>query len=165
MYRFPRPVVLLLSLAVALGPHTLLAEPYQRHDHSEDEDSAPQRAHAAERVEWRAAGVADTLHVKLLAINDFHGQLSAGRFVAGRPVGSAPVLAAWLKAAQAGREQQTILVHAGDHVGATPPASARTAAATAVGVGGPPAAASRARTRSTSIGSTGDRCAGERAAP
>jgi 5'-nucleotidase len=44
--------------------------------------------------------------------------------VAGRPVGSAPVLAAWLKAAQAGREQQTILVHAGDHVGATPPASA-----------------------------------------
>ena len=124
MIRFPRLVVLLLSFAVALSPHALLAEPHQGHDHSEDEDSAPQRAHAAERVEWRAAGVADTLHVKLLAINDFHGQLSAGRFVAGRPVGSAPVLAAWLKAAQAGREQQTILVHAGDHVGATPPAAA-----------------------------------------
>jgi len=91
MYRFPRLVVLLLSFAIALSPHTLLAEPHQGHDHSEDEDSAPQRAHAAERVEWRAAGVADTLHVKLLAINDFHGQLSAGRFVAGRPVGSAPV--------------------------------------------------------------------------
>ena len=106
------------------GPNARLAEPPQGHDHSEDEDSAPQRAHAAERVEWRAEGVADTLHVKLLAINDFHGQLSAGRFVAGRPVGSAPVLAAWLKAAQAGREQQTILVHAGDHVGATPPAAA-----------------------------------------
>lgn len=124
MYRFSRLVVLLLSFAVALSPHTLLAEPHQGHDHSEDEDSAPQRAQAAERVEWRVEGVADTLHVKLLAINDFHGQLSAGRFVASRPVGSAPVLAAWLKAAQAGREEQTILIHAGDHVGATPPASA-----------------------------------------
>jgi 5'-nucleotidase len=124
MYRFPRLVVLLLSFAIALSPPTLLAEPHQGHDHSEDEDGAPQRAHAAERVEWRAAGVADTLHVKLLAINDLHGQLSAGRFVAGRPVGSAPVLAAWLKSAQAGREEQTILVHAGDHVGATPPGSA-----------------------------------------
>lgn len=124
MYRFPRLAVLLLSLAVALGPPTLLAEPHQGHDHSEDEDGAPQRAQAAERVEWRAAGVADTLRVKLLAINDFHGQLSAGRRVANRPVGSASVLAGYLKHAQLGLEAQTILVHAGDHVGATPPASA-----------------------------------------
>lgn len=124
MVHFPRLVVLLLSLAVALGPQPLLAEPHQGHDHSEDEDSAPQRAHAAERVEWRAAGVADSVRVKLLAINDFHGQLSAGRRVANRPVGSASVLASYLQNAQAGREGQTILVHAGDHVGASPPASA-----------------------------------------
>ena len=125
MARIPQFVVgLFLLLAIAFVPFALLAEPHQGHDHSEDEDSAPQRAQAAERVEWRAAGVADSVRVKLLAINDFHGQLSAGRRVANRPVGSAPVLAGYLRNAQAGLEGQTILVHAGDHVGATPPASA-----------------------------------------
>ena len=125
MVRIPHFVVaLLLLLVIVLVPQALLAEPHQGHDHSEDEDSALQRAHAVKRVEWRAEGVADSVRVKLLAINDFHGQLSAGRRVANRPVGSAPVLASYLKNAQAGREGQTILVHAGDHVGATPPASA-----------------------------------------
>jgi 5'-nucleotidase len=37
----------------------------------------------------------------LLDINDFHGQLSAGRRVANRPVGGAAVLAAYLHAAHA----------------------------------------------------------------
>jgi len=69
-------------------------------------------------------GKSDTLRVKLLAINDFHGQLSAGRLVSNRPVGGAAVLAAYLNAAQAGMEDRTFIVHAGDHVGATPPASA-----------------------------------------
>ena len=100
------------------------AEPHQGHDHSEDEDSTQQRAHAAERVEWRAEGVADTLRVKLLSINDFHGQLSAGRRVSNRPVGSASVLTAYLKAAQAGMEDKTVIVHAGDHAGASPASSA-----------------------------------------
>jgi 5'-nucleotidase len=62
--------------------------------------------------------------VKVLGFNDFHGQLEAGRVVAGRPVGGAAVLASYLKNAQAGIESQTIIVHAGDHVGASPPASA-----------------------------------------
>jgi len=125
MVRIPHfVVVLFLLLAIALVPFALLAEPHQDHDHSEDEDNAPQRAQAAGRVEWRAGGMADSVRVKLLAINDFHGQLSAGRRVANRPVGSASVLASYLRNAQAGRESQTILVHAGDHVGATPPASA-----------------------------------------
>jgi 5'-nucleotidase len=62
--------------------------------------------------------------VRLLAINDFHGNLSAGKFVAGRPVGSAPVLAAYLRQASEGNEDATFLVHAGDHVGASPPVSA-----------------------------------------
>lgn len=114
----------LMALAIALSPHALLAEPYHGHDHSEDEDDAPQRVQAAERVEWRAEVRADVVRVKLLTINDFHGQLSAGRRVAGRPVGSAPVLASYLKNARAGREGQTVLVHAGDHVGASPASSA-----------------------------------------
>ena len=64
------------------------------------------------------------LKVKLLGINDFHGQLSAGKLVGGRPVGSAGVLSAYLKTAQVGIESQTLIVHAGDHVGASPAASA-----------------------------------------
>jgi 5'-nucleotidase len=39
-------------------------------------------------------------------------------------VGGAAVLASYLNAAQAGKEDRTFVVHAGDHVGATPPASA-----------------------------------------
>ncbi len=64
------------------------------------------------------------LKVKILGFNDFHGQLSTGKLVGGRPVGSAAVLGSYLKTAQAGIESQTLIVHAGDHVGASPAASA-----------------------------------------
>ena len=62
--------------------------------------------------------------VQILAINDFHGQLTAGKKVSGRPVGSAPVLASYLREASKGMEDHTIIVHAGDLVGASPPQSA-----------------------------------------
>lgn len=62
--------------------------------------------------------------VQILAINDFHGQLDEGRRVSGRPVGSAPVLAAYLKAREAENPSGTLLVHVGDAVGASPPISA-----------------------------------------
>jgi 5'-nucleotidase len=64
------------------------------------------------------------LHVKLLGFNDFHGQLDLGRKVGTRPVGGASVLVSYLRAAQAGIEDQTFIVHAGDEVGASPPDSA-----------------------------------------
>jgi 5'-nucleotidase len=64
------------------------------------------------------------LPVKLLAINDFHGQISAGKTVSGHKVGSAGVLAADLKAAMAGKENRTLLAEAGDLVGASPASSA-----------------------------------------
>jgi 5'-nucleotidase len=70
------------------------------------------------------------LKVKILGFNDFHGQLSAGKTVfagtpsVAHPVGGAGVLTSYLKAAQAGIEGQTLIVHAGDHVGASPAASA-----------------------------------------
>ncbi len=66
----------------------------------------------------------DRLPVQILAINDFHGQIIAGKKVNGRPVGSAPVLAAYLKKAQQQFPGFTFIVHAGDLVGASPPASA-----------------------------------------
>jgi 5'-nucleotidase len=64
------------------------------------------------------------LHVKLLGINDFHGQLDQGKKVGPRPVGGADVLVSYLKAAEAGIENQTLIIHAGDLVGASPPDSA-----------------------------------------
>ena len=64
------------------------------------------------------------LKVKILGFNDFHGQISAGKLVSNRPVGSAGVLSAYLNAAQAGIESQTIIAHAGDFVGASPASSA-----------------------------------------
>ena len=65
-----------------------------------------------------------TLKVKILAINDFHGQIGSGKLVSGKPVGSAPVLAGYLKQAQAGMEDRTIIVSAGDFIGASPADSA-----------------------------------------
>ncbi len=62
--------------------------------------------------------------VQILAINDFHGHLAPGTTVNGRPVGSAPVLAAYLKKAQRDFPGYTLIVNAGDQVGASPPESA-----------------------------------------
>jgi 5'-nucleotidase len=63
------------------------------------------------------------IHVKILGINDFHGQLSPKK-VQGRPVGGAAVLASYLRSASAGQEDRTLIVHAGDLVGASPANSA-----------------------------------------
>ncbi|HKU43407.1 MAG TPA: bifunctional metallophosphatase/5'-nucleotidase [Polyangiales bacterium] len=60
--------------------------------------------------------------VKLLALNDFHGQLSP-KLVSGRPIGGAATLASYIKAAASGAEH-VFIVHAGDHVGASPANSA-----------------------------------------
>ena len=72
----------------------------------------------------KTSACARHLQVQILAINDFHGQLTDSLYVSGRPVGSAPVLAAYLKAAAKGMEDRTFMVHAGDLVGASPPVSA-----------------------------------------
>ncbi len=84
-------------------------------------------------VQLMTAGCASTasstanLKVKVLAINDFHGQVSEGKTVgkrAGNKVGSAPVLAAYLKNAQTGMEDRSFIVSVGDLVGASPAVSA-----------------------------------------
>jgi 5'-nucleotidase len=85
------------------------------------------RAAAARPVTWHSeayARVRKPIPVKILGINDFHGQITATRKVAGHPVGGAAVLASYLEAAEAGIEDRTLIVHAGDHVGASPPESA-----------------------------------------
>lgn len=73
------------------------------------------------------AGATANQKVKLLAINDFHGQIGVGKTAGAGPfnqVGSAPILAAYLKKAQTGMEYRTIIVSAGDLVGASPADSA-----------------------------------------
>jgi len=66
---------------------------------------------------------AQQLMIKILGINDFHGQVSSGRRVNDRPAGSAAVLASYLKQAQTGMENNTIITMMGDQVGASPPVS------------------------------------------
>jgi 5'-nucleotidase len=80
------------------------------------------RQQAAERRSWRdpAWRPEPVVSLNLLSINDFHGQLSP-RTVAGRQAGGAAVLAAYLKAAS---NDNTLIVHDGDQVGASPPNSA-----------------------------------------
>ncbi len=104
------------------------------HAHDADEDAydtAAARKNAESRINWRKpaedrdSSPAAWVHMQILGFNDFHGQLSAGRLVSGRPVGSAPVLASYLRSAQEnGDDDATFIVHAGDHVGASPPVSA-----------------------------------------
>jgi hypothetical protein len=117
---------LLAILALAAAASGVRAQDACGHDHDDDgPEAAAAREAAAVHVEWRASRrPADPARVRLLGINDFHGQVSAGRIVAWRPVGSAGVLAAWLRAAEVGAEDRTLVVHAGDQVGASPPASA-----------------------------------------
>jgi 2',3'-cyclic-nucleotide 2'-phosphodiesterase (5'-nucleotidase family) len=66
---------------------------------------------------------AANLKVKFLAINDFHGQLSP-KTVSGHPAGGAAVLASYLKNAQTGMEDRTIIISDGDFIGASPANSA-----------------------------------------
>jgi len=62
--------------------------------------------------------------MKILALNDFHGQISAGQKIGSSNVGSAAVVAAYLKTAMAGKEDRTVVVEAGDLVCASPASSA-----------------------------------------
>ncbi len=98
----------------------------QPHDCGHDEhDSAHLRETAGRPVVWQdsRAATGQPVRLKILGFNDFHGALER-RSLAGRPVGGADVLAAYLAAASAEVKGNSIVVHAGDHVGASPPASA-----------------------------------------
>jgi 5'-nucleotidase len=96
-------------------------------DHEDDAlDTLELREQAARPLVWRSkkSRKSPTVSARILGFNDFHGQLSEGRRVANRPVGGAAVLASYLKAAQVGFEGKALIIHAGDHVGASPPESA-----------------------------------------
>ncbi|NWF73886.1 MAG: bifunctional metallophosphatase/5'-nucleotidase [Nitrospirae bacterium] len=141
----PKPFALLAVLGTLYMNGACLLQPAlagasaEHHSHEwdrgdEDDDTIEMHQDVGRRVEWRTLEFHkrekdSLLHVQLLSINDFHGQLSVGRLVANRPVGGAAVLAAYLQAAQQDPNDpelsdRTFIIHAGDHVGATPPESA-----------------------------------------
>jgi 5'-nucleotidase len=126
----------------ALALASMIAGAHNEHGHSLEADqddpraeSAETRARAKQRVRWRDPRWKrdPIVEVKLLGINDFHGQLSS-RAVGARPAGGAAVLASYLKAEAAEAEGKTFIIHAGDHVGASPPNSALLQDEPAIGV-------------------------------
>ncbi|WP_286232133.1 bifunctional metallophosphatase/5'-nucleotidase [Neobacillus mesonae] len=86
-------------------------------------DFVPNRPEAKQKKTKPPAASQRFIQVQLLGINDFHGQLNVTRKVNGKPVGRADYLAAYLKQ-RAAENKNTVLVHAGDMVGASPPVSA-----------------------------------------
>lgn len=64
----------------------------------------------------------EPLHVQLLSINDFHGQLTTTDKLENQMVGSAPYMASYIQQQRA--KAPTLLIHAGDLVGGSPPISA-----------------------------------------
>lgn len=78
-----------------------------------------------ERVTWvdpqPATGA--VAHLKILGFNDFHGNLEPPVRPDSRPAGGAAVLAAYLEAAERGYAGRSLILHAGDIIGASPPIS------------------------------------------
>ncbi|MEC1525870.1 bifunctional 2',3'-cyclic-nucleotide 2'-phosphodiesterase/3'-nucleotidase [Neobacillus niacini] len=64
------------------------------------------------------------IHVQLLGINDLHGQLDYSAKVNGQPAGGIAYLSGYLKDRELQNNAQTIMLHAGDAVGASRPVSA-----------------------------------------
>jgi len=147
-YEFARAATLSLALAGCSGIEPEAAEesprlgsvgqalrhapqgsPSQGCDHEHDDDGGDDaealRQTAGKRVRWRGRShhKERSVALKVLGFNDFHGQLGA-RSVSSRPAGGAAVLASYLKAAEEGFEGRSLIVHAGDFVGASPPSSA-----------------------------------------
>ncbi|PEF40636.1 bifunctional metallophosphatase/5'-nucleotidase [Bacillus sp. AFS094228] len=64
------------------------------------------------------------IQLQLLGVNDFHGQLNKYQMVSGNMAGGAEYLAAYLKKYKQ-ENPNTLLVHAGDMVGGSPPISSQ----------------------------------------
>ena len=118
MHSPPRALALLLSAALA-APFTAGAQ---------QADEVLRRGEAAAVVSWRApVSASDPVAVRLLGINDLHGHLEPKTRAAGapgdRPLGGAAVLAAYLESERDENPKRTLLLIAGDSIGASAPLS------------------------------------------
>ena len=91
-------------------------------------DEVLRRGESAALVGWRApVSATDPVSVRLLGINDLHGHLEAQTRAAGfpgeRPMGGAAVLAAYLEWERDEYPKRTLLLIAGDSIGASAPVS------------------------------------------
>lgn len=68
------------------------------------------------------SAASNDVEVHLIGINDLHGQLDTTSIVSDKKVGTAPILATYLKEAQA-KYEHSLLFHNGDSVGASAPVS------------------------------------------
>ncbi|MGH8235921.1 MAG: metallophosphoesterase, partial [Steroidobacteraceae bacterium] len=127
--------LLTLTCANAGAQHYDAGRSLEADQHDERAEGVQARAKASVRVRWQdSAGRHDpTIAVKLLGLNDFHGQLSP-RLIGPRPAGGAAVLASYLQTAADQAAGPAFIIHAGDHVGALPPNSALLHDEPAVGV-------------------------------
>lgn len=99
----------------SLGNDQGLSEEYHGH--------ISNRPETKQKKEKQPAANNRFIQVQLLGINDLHGQINVTRNVGGKPAGRADYLAAYLKQREA-ENKNTLLLQAGDMVGASPPASA-----------------------------------------
>ncbi|MBI1395038.1 MAG: bifunctional metallophosphatase/5'-nucleotidase [Betaproteobacteria bacterium] len=70
------------------------------------------------------SAVAADVPVKIIAFNDFHGNLQSPGSFSGHPAGGADYLAGWIAKLRAENPVNSVVVHAGDMVGASPLISA-----------------------------------------
>ena len=86
----------------------------------ESQDPLLRRASTA-LVSWRAPTVSSKpVSVRLIGINDFHGELLSQTDPSGHDVGGAAVLAAYIAAERASIKNHSLLLIAGDSIGASP---------------------------------------------
>jgi 5'-nucleotidase len=110
----------LRRLALALGLALLAAAPLN----AQERDEIAARREGAAPVAWRNTASPDTtVFVRLLGVNDLHGQLEQHLQAHGpdgnRPIGGAAVLAAYLKVERAEHPGRTLTLLAGDSIGAS----------------------------------------------
>ncbi|MEW9668227.1 bifunctional UDP-sugar hydrolase/5'-nucleotidase [Ammoniphilus sp. 3BR4] len=103
------------------GKESGLSEEY--HGHIQDRPISPRADIQSEESFQSLAAQKGYKSIQLLGINDLHGQLNVTRRVNGKPAGRVDYLAAYLKQREA-KNKNTLLVHAGDMIGASPPVSA-----------------------------------------
>ena len=91
-----------------------------------DNDSLYIREKASKAVQWKTMPLfrKNRVKAKILAINDFHGNIMQVKKIDGRAVGGASVLGSYLKTERDKMPESTIIAHVGDQVGASQPESA-----------------------------------------
>ena len=132
-----RPVALALRVVAATGTAALVAAlvvaraafAQQADRPAPADDEVVARIQNSAATSWRAPlSASDPVEIRLVGINDFHGNIAPGAKAesptGARPMGGAAVLAAYIQHERLTRQKRTLTLVAGDSIGATPVASA-----------------------------------------